>query len=121
LTEEGPRTIAVDFDGVIANYDGWEHDGRLGSPRPDVIDALSTLRAEGWKIIVHTCRNPAQIRPYLEGHEIPFDEIHGDSIEASCPKPIANVYWDDRAYRYSGDAKADLEAIRSFRTWNGRI
>ena len=33
-------TIAVDFDGVIADYDGWKGPEILGSPRQDVIAAL---------------------------------------------------------------------------------
>ena len=34
------RTIAVDFDGVIANYDGYKGPGVLGAPREDVRAAL---------------------------------------------------------------------------------
>ena len=42
------RTIAVDFDGVIADYDGYKGPGVLGAPRPDVREALALLRVEGW-------------------------------------------------------------------------
>ena len=48
------RTIAVDFDGVIAEYDGYKGPGVLGDPRQDVREALRELRSEGWKIIIHT-------------------------------------------------------------------
>jgi hypothetical protein len=34
------RTIAVDFDGVIAEYDGWRGIGVLGAPQSDVVKAL---------------------------------------------------------------------------------
>ena len=34
-------------------------------------------------------------------------------------KPVADVYGDDRAVPYSGDADKDLEIIRYFRTWSG--
>ena len=40
-------TIAVDFDGVIADYDGWKGPEILGSPRQDVIAALRELRSHG--------------------------------------------------------------------------
>ena|SRR5271166_2424667 len=115
------RTIAVDFDGVIAEYDGWKGTGVLGAPRLDVRNALRTLRAEGWKIVIYTTRGEAEIVEYLVRHEFHYDEINRNSdYKTLGHKPVADVYWDDRAFRYSGDAERDLEAIRSFRTWSGR-
>ena len=114
-------TIAVDFDGVIAEYDGWKGPGAVGPPRKDVIEALEILRSEGWKIVVYSTRAAEEIRPYLIEHRIPFDEINRNSSwETGGVKPLATVYWDDRACCYSGDAHKDLEVIRMFRTWNGR-
>ena len=114
-------TIAVDFDGVIADYDGWKGKETCGPPRADVVEVLEVLRAEGWKIIVHSSRATDEIRPYLIEHGIPFDEINrNSSSQTGGTKPVATVYWDDRACRYSGDAHKDLETIRNFRTWNGR-
>ncbi len=118
---EKQRTIAVDFDGVIADYEGWGGTGAIGLPRKDVIEALIVLRSEGWKIVVYSCRSETAIESYLVENSIPFDEINKNSSRPSeGPKPSASVYWDDRAYRYSGDAKSDLKAIRDFRTWSGR-
>lgn len=115
------RTIAVDFDGVIANYDGWKGHGVLGEPREDVVEALRCLRAESWKIVVHTTRGSDEIRAYLERHGIPCDEINCNSdYQTKGVKPVADVYWDDRALWYSGDARKDLELIRGFRTWSAR-
>ena len=118
---ERQLTIAVDFDGVLADYDGWRGVDALGAPRSDVVSALRILRQEGWKIVVHTTRSEEQIGPYLRQHEIPYDEINRNSAyQNSGSKPVATVYWDDRALRYSGDALTDLNAIRNFRTWSGR-
>ncbi len=41
------RTIAADFDGVIADYNGWKGAGVLGAPRADVRKAWRALQAEG--------------------------------------------------------------------------
>ena len=115
------RTIAVDFDGVIADYDGYKGPGVLGAPRPDVREALLTLRTEGWKIVIHTTRGEAEVAGYLKQHTIPFDEFnHNSDYDTQGVKPVADVYWDDRAICYSGDARKDLPLIRSFRTWSGR-
>ncbi len=115
------RTIAVDFDGVIADYDGYKGPGVLGAPRTDVIEAMRTLAAEGWKIVIFTTRGETEISSYLAKHGIPHDEINRNSdYKTQGNKVVADVYWDDRAFRYSGDARKDLEHIRSFRTWSGR-
>lgn len=58
------RTLAVDFDGVIANYDGWNG---------PVVKALCDLSAEGWKIVVYSTRGEDEIRGYLARHIIPYD------------------------------------------------
>jgi hypothetical protein len=109
--------IAVDFDGVIANYDGWNGTS-IGTPRADVIEALRVLRSEGWKIVVYSCRGAEEISPYLAENAIPFDEVNPSPLNpAKGTKPRATVYWDDRACCYSGDALQDLERIRNFRTW----
>jgi len=115
------RTIAVDFDGVISNYSGWQGADVLGSPRDDVKSALHALQSDGWKIIIHTTRGIESVRSYLLGADVPFDEINRNSDYSNeGPKPVATVYWDDRALRYTGDATTDILNIRNFRTWAGR-
>jgi|GEM_PF-944016 len=115
------KTIAVDFDGVIADYNGWQGEDVLGAPRPDVIEALHKLRALGWKIIIHTTRADYTIASFLNQAAIPFDEINSNTdYQNAGPKPVATVYWDDRSLRYSGDAEQDLAHILNFRTWSGR-
>jgi adenylylsulfate kinase len=120
-TQQLPRTIAVDFDGVIAEYDGWKGTGILGPPRRDVLEALRLLHAEGWKIVIHTTRGEVEIAGYLAEHGIPHHEINRNSDYRTLgTKPVADVYWDDRAVCYSGNALRDIELIRRFRTWSGR-
>jgi adenylylsulfate kinase len=122
VTFERRKTIAVDFDGVIADYNGWAGSDDLGSPRQDVVEALGQLQTEGWKIVVHTTRGAPEVRAYLLRNEIPFEEINQNSdYVCGGQKPVATVYWDDRAIRYSGNALNDLERIRNFRTWNDRV
>ena len=119
-TERQP-TIAVDFDGVIAEYDGWQGEDILGQPRMDVVQVLQLLQHDGWKIVIHTTRSEKQIADYLVSNKIPHDEINrNSSYQNEGNKPVATIYWDDRALRYSGNAFEDLKLIRSFKTWSGR-
>lgn len=114
-------TLAVDLDGVIANYDGWKERGVIGEPRSDVVAALGLLKREGWKIIIHTTRGANHVVGYLQAAEVPYDEINMNSdYQNEGAKPVASVYWDDRALTYSGDAMRDLPKIRAFKTWSGR-
>ena len=114
-------TVAVDLDGVIAEYDGWGGAGVLGEPRQDVVQALRILQSEGWKVIVHTTRSEEEIADYLQRNQIPYDEINrNSSYQNTGQKPVATVYWDDRAVCYSGNGLSDLDKIRNFRTWAGR-
>jgi hypothetical protein len=113
--------IAVDFDGKICGYAF----PACGPPNMLTIEVLRQLRAEGWKIIIHSSRvnsewpEPgrrekveAMVR-YLLAHDVPFDEIWGVVFERFSSdegtqgyewwfepnltgKPVAHVYWDDR-------------------------
>jgi hydroxymethylpyrimidine pyrophosphatase-like HAD family hydrolase len=116
------RTIAVDFDGVLVDYNGWKGTGVLGTARADVIKALEVLRKDGWKVVIHTTRSHLEIAAFLDQQRVPYDEINqNSSYQTGGVKPVATVYWDDRAVCYSGDATKDLEKIRNFRTWSGRV
>jgi len=117
-----PLTVACDFDGTIAEY---AFPG-CGPPRTEVIQALRMLRAEGWKIIIHSSRvnsdwpEPGRTQKceamiqYLVTLGVPFDEIWGIAFEwlpaeegrrnyhwwfepNLTGKPVAHVYLDDRA------------------------
>src|SRR5690349_19950966 len=116
-----PKTIAEDFDGVIAEYDGRKGVGILGVPRRDVVSALRRLHAEGWKIVIHTTRGEEEIAAYLLRHTILHHEINRNSDYTTLGgKPVADVYLHDRALCYSVEAVHDLKKSRRFRTWSGR-
>jgi hypothetical protein len=104
LSEEKdhPRTIACDFDGTLATYDGWKGPEHFGEPIKRTIDALKKEKENGSRIIIHTCRtNPKltddkdvldMLGEWLTKNDVPHDEIWVDE-----GKPIADEYWDDRA------------------------
>lgn len=98
------KTICVDFDGTISQYDGWEGNGNYGDPLPNVVKALHSLKALEYKIIIFTTRaEDFLIAEYLEKHNIPFDEINRNSDNppySNMGKPIADYYIDDRAIEF---------------------
>ena len=109
------KTIAVDFDGVIAEYDYWQGYGVFGAPIPGVIEALECLEAEGWEIAVCTAREEIDlIKEYLLGYGIPFAFV-------TNRKSPAWVYIDDRCIQFDGNWDDTLlEKIRNFQPWYHR-
>jgi len=101
------KTIAVDFDGTIAHYNGWKGKGVFGSPIDGCRVFLLKLRQEGWTIIVNTTRSEtSDIHRYLTDYKIPFDHINFSPKTQeqflSPAKVLADVYLDDRAVRFTG-------------------
>ena len=126
------KTLAVDFDGVIADYEnGYKGVDVFGQPLPGAAETLQALKDEGWRIIIYTCRQdtPA-LYSYLENNQIPYDHINHnpDNPESTNRgKPLADVYLDDRAIRFSNWHAARLALLRAgamekskqiFRVWS---
>ena len=125
LRKSAGKTICIDFDGVIADYSqgfqGFQGQDSFGEPLPGTVDALNQLKQNGWKLIIFTTRKatPA-FKQYLKDHGIPYDDINKNSEQpkGSNPgKPIADVYLDDRALRFTNweQAVADLGEMKKSR------
>lgn len=106
---QNKKIIAVDFDGVIAQYDQYKGDNIFGKPIPGAKAALTQLIANGNFVIVHTARgNTEAIKQYLHKYKIPFSAINEmpDYIKKmsgfSDKKIYADVYVDDRAICFNG-------------------
>lgn len=96
-----PLNVAIDFDDTIApsNYPDLPE-----APYPGAKRRLLSYRRAGFRIIIYTVRtNPVHVdwyeqvlklRGWLTYHGIPFDYVSADG------KPPADVYIDDKAYRF---------------------
>lgn len=104
-----PKTIAIDFDGVIHSYHkGW-HDGTIyGEPVPGAFEAIRKLQLAGYAVYVHTSRDEAQVFEWLFKHDVAatygatiqfWDNL--DVVLVSNRKLPAVAYIDDRAIRFS--------------------
>ena len=100
-----PRTIAVDVDGCLSEYTGWQGFFHLGPPIAPVVEAVCKEKANGTRIVIHTCRvttfdNKVHFEAvkflecWLRGNGIPYDEIW-----LGVGKPSAEEYWDDKAVK----------------------
>ncbi len=89
-------TIMVDMDGVICSEERT-FERALAKPLDGAREALAALRAAGHTIVIYTARGWAEYRvtkEWLDQHGMLYDGIH-------MGKPIAHVWIDDRAIRFT--------------------
>ena len=56
LAYSGKRTVCVDFDGCLAEYDGWKGATVLGEPLPGAKEFMEMLHGMGIEVVIYTCR-----------------------------------------------------------------
>jgi len=123
VTARRPR-ICIDFDGVLASYDGWKGLDFMGAPIAGAVDFTRRLAAFA-DVVIFTSRccvelhrdelkephRPASdlaprlqhnIRYWLEKHGFTFHEIY-----IGQGKPAASAYIDDRAIHCSPQVQPD--------------
>mgnify|MGYP001611463386 FL=1 len=88
------KTLAVDFDGVIHEYSGWNN-GELNNPVAGAVDAWTKLENAGYTLVVFTCRED------LDRVQDWFHQHFGFIPEITNTKPVAVAYIDDRAIRFT--------------------
>jgi hypothetical protein len=98
-------TVAVDLDGVLAQYDGkWRGVEQIGDPIPGAVEFTKELSKVA-DILVWTTRTNQEVNfefglPELRELVAKWLDLHGFSYRAvyvGDGKPIACAYIDDRA------------------------
>lgn len=90
------KSIGLDLDGTIAEYNGWKGISYIGNPIQPIIDAALEKEKEGYEIIILTARaaDPRSIpiiKNWLRNHNLPNWRI--TDRKDSSMKEI----WDDLA------------------------
>ena len=120
---EGIMIIAIDFDGVIAEWTGkFKGHGVFGKLIPGAQEAITHLKNVGHTIIIYTCRIEIhQIREFLVENKIPFDYINHCPFNVDYPlhpaKPYADVYVDDSGLNFDGFWPDMVDKIQNFKKW----
>ena len=118
------KTVAIDFDGTLAQYQGWVDASHTLPPVPGAREFVAALMDEGYRVVVHTTRNPDVVWEWLECHGFPGlprtpEEWAAPArpLDVSRYKVPAMVYIDDRAHRFDGDWRKAREAIEQKCWW----
>lgn len=102
--------VAVDFDGVLNTYDGWDGEYNLFEPRRGVGLFLAKLD-EKYDVVIFTNRKPELVWSWLIEYNL-AEYV----TDVSNEKPKAFVYVDDRALKFEGDFDETFDMIDVFTT-----
>ena len=106
--EKELKNMAIDFDGVIHNFDKGGYDGTCyGDPLPGSIEAIKKLSKQ-YNIIIFTAKVKPS-RPLVNGktgHELVTEWLNKYGIldyidEITYEKPRAQIYIDDKGYKFN--------------------
>ena len=107
---EFKKTVAVDFDGVLNNYTGYDPND-LGTIRDGAKDFLETLHQK-YTVIIYSTRNSTDIIYWLKRYHL--DKYIN---RVTNNKPPAVAYIDDRAIRFNGNYDECLESFTEKAYW----
>lgn len=113
MTLEEGKVVAFDFDGVIHKYSkGWQDGSIYDEPNKDVLDLMLILQLMKIPCVIISTREPQQIKEWWDkqGITLRAKVLDWDTSfynDCSCigitnRKIPAQLYIDDRAYRYTG-------------------
>lgn len=101
------RIVSIDFDGVLAQYDGWKGEEVTGEPIEGAKEFILRLIEAGYQPVVFTSRKPAIISDWLKKFDFP-------DIEVTNIKYPSLVYIDDRCVKFDGDFSQLTDDLKEY-------
>ena len=105
--EKDAKNLAIDFDGVIHNFDKGYHDGTCyGDPIEGSLQAIKDL-SEEYNIVIFTAKAKPS-RPLVNGKtgtELVQEWLEKYNVmqyvsEITSEKPRSQIYIDDKGYHF---------------------
>ena len=106
------HAVAFDFDGVLHKYsEGWKDGSIYDEPNMEVLDLILLLQIQKIPCVIISTRDPQQIKEWWDeqGFTIRAEVLDFDTkffndcsyVGITNRKIPAQVYVDDRAYKYT--------------------
>lgn len=103
-----PKTIAIDFDGVIHKYSkGWKDGSIYDEPIAQVFTCIGSLFDTGYSVFIFSTRKPKQILKWMKEHtyetDYEYNGMGGDPGDYRYPKfgfkvkviPFWKRFWNE--------------------------
>lgn len=116
--QHNKKTIAIDFDGVLHSHQsGWNGNVPTDPPVSGAREFVQSIVSSGYEVVIFSCRAESSagkdgIISWLKNNQFP-------DVPVTNTKPIAELYIDDRGYRFNGDFNEVLNIInkQDFNPW----
>ena len=111
FTMEYKKTIAIDLDGVLNEYNGKYDEHNIPNIKAGAKEFIIEL-SKDYKLILFTTRDNKKVKDWLIKNDIDkyFDNI-------TNTKPLASIYLDDRALKFEGDFGKTINDIKNYRVY----
>lgn len=108
MTKKNAKVICIDFDGVLASYDGYKGEDHYGEPMKGAKEFLEKVKSAGLDFVIFTTRNSEKIKEWCKKHSFP------EPKEITNQKIPAPVYIDDRAIKFDGNFAHLISDLKNF-------
>lgn len=99
------KTIAVDWDGTLVEYNGWKGAGIYGAPIINMIQRIHQWLMDGHEVIIFTSRvsvehDPEHVMKECQTIDIALKDMGLPLLQITANKYIRiSEFWDDRGVR----------------------
>lgn len=124
------QAVSFDFDGVIHKYrEGWKDGSIYDEVNQEAIELMLLLKLSGIPVVIISTREPEQIKEWWDKQGFVLEvKVLGkkkmfhktcDYVGITNRKIPAQLYIDDRAYKYEGQtAKQVIKDLTVFTELN---
>lgn len=106
--------VAFDLDGTLAE-DTWPKP-HIGKPIKEGVTMLRWYAEQGYCIVLYTARPASHVQMIREW--LTLNSLQNLVYDIYTDKPIAGLYVDDRAWRFSPEAVTDIHKRGTGRVHN---
>ena len=105
------KTIAIDLDGVLNEYNGKYDEYKIPNIKNGAKEFITEL-SKDYQLILFTTRDNKMAKDWLIKNNI---DKYFDNITST--KPLASIYLDDRALKFEGDYDKTLNNIKNYKVY----